>query len=308
MKDWGQLFLCLLLSTSIWLIHNLSRSYVEVVSVPVSAESNLTGRARLSESNAYISAKVKATGFRLLRLGKKNRRAVKVFFDPSDFRHLGGDVYRIPSSSLMKYSADIFGSVEAVEAFVDEGADFSFPTADHKKVPVRQIVSLHYAEQYMAKGPMVFKPDSVTLYGELSRLENVDYILTKPIALDDVSTSVHGTVKLEIPAGIRSSHTEANYSLDVCRYVEISEEMRIQTEGVPAGRNLAVLPSTAVVTFRCAFPSTFNPGKMSRVYVDYKEFSNSLTGRCIVKMSKLPSGVLDYSIQPQVVDCVLVSN
>lgn len=305
MKNWVRLILCLLLSAGIWLIHNLSLTYVEVVSVPVIAQSNLDGRASTSSTDNSVVARVKASGFRLARFSGKHRRPVAVNFDASDFRHIKGDVYVIQASSLQKYVKEIFGDVENVESFITESMEFSFAEATHRKVPVRQVASFTFAEQYTATSAMTMKPDSVTLYGELSRLDNIEYVLTRPISMKDLSSNVHGVVKLEIPKGLRASTTEVNYSLDVSRYVEIKAEVPVYTANVPSNVDLAVLPSKATVTFRCLFPATTDPSVNSRFYVDYQDFAKSMTGRCVARVSGLPAGVIDYRMDPEVFDCVL---
>ena len=87
MKVWVQFLLCVLFSASIWLVLNLSQDYVAIVSVPVTARSNIEGRAALSQSEATVTAQVGATGFRHLFLSRKHKRAVQVNFVSADFRH-----------------------------------------------------------------------------------------------------------------------------------------------------------------------------------------------------------------------------
>ena len=109
MKKWAQLLLCLLVSAGIWFIHNLSQNYVNIVSVPVVAESNIDGRARRSTSDATVTAQVRASGFRQASLGRRNKRPVTVSFDAADLRHESGDLYAIGTNELYKYAAAIFG-------------------------------------------------------------------------------------------------------------------------------------------------------------------------------------------------------
>jgi hypothetical protein len=59
------------------------------------------------------------------------------------------------------------------------------------------------------------------------------------------------------------------------------------------------------VTFRCIFPVSKDPTDAFRLYIDYKDFAGSLTGRCIPHTLKLPSGVIDYRVTPEVFDCIL---
>jgi len=88
------------------------------------------------------------------------------------------------------------------------------------------------------------------------------------------------------------------------RFVELRSEVGISVQGAPAGVSLSVYPSVAEVTFRCRFPSKGNPADVCEFYVDYSEFTRSISGKCVVHCANLPSGVIGWSINPEVVDCM----
>lgn len=305
MKNWVQFLLCVLLSAGVWLTLNLSRDYVSIVSVPVVAVSNIEGRAGVSTSEATATAQVSASGFRHLLLGRKHKRPVQVTFNAVDFRHEQEEMYAIANASLYRYASQIFGDDVTVDSFISEDLEFSFPEETYRKVPVRPVLSISYDPQFMALKPMSLQPDSVLVYGEPSRLENVPFVLTKPLELTDLRSSVHGKVRLEVPSGVRLSHEESIYSMEVSRYVEISSEVKIGTRNVPTGVHLAVLPSTAKVVYRCVFPMTSDPAANAAFYIDYRDFAGSRTGRCVVHSEGIPSNVIDFSVDPEVFDCLV---
>ena len=51
-RDLAGLLFSLLLAFSIWLIHNLSLNYTQVIAVPVTARSNIEGHQELSSTFA----------------------------------------------------------------------------------------------------------------------------------------------------------------------------------------------------------------------------------------------------------------
>ena len=299
-KEGIQFILCLLLSAGVWLIHNLSQTYVSVVSVPVIAKSNIDARAEVSSTDATVTAQVKASGFRHFLLSRTHKRPLTVYFEPSDFKYSGDDRYSLQPSALYKYVSAVFGDGTTVESFLSDDLSFAFNPESHKKVPVQQVQALSFKSQYMALGPMRVQPDSVYVYGEPSRLESIDRVLTKPVELNEIDSDVDGTVRLDVPRGLRLSDEVVKYSVDVSRYVEWRSEVKL-----PSGQSLSVLPSTAEVVFRCAFPVSVDPTTSADFYVDYKDFSVSLTGRCVAKCDNMPSGVIDWSISPEFVDCLL---
>ena len=305
MKNWVQFLLCVLLSATLWLTLNLSQDYVAIESVPVVAVSNIEGRGAVSSSDATATAQVSASGFQHLFLGREYKRPKRVTFSAADFRHDHEDWYTISNASLLRYVSALYGDDVTVEGFISEDLSFSFPEETYKKVPVRPVISVTYNPQYMALRPMSLQPDSVLVYGEPSRLENLSFVQTRPLQLTELRSSVHGTVRLETPSGVRLSHDETIYSLEVTRYVEIRSEVKVGTRNVPARVDLAVLPSSATVVYRCVFPMTTDPSLHASFYVDYRDFSGSRTGRCVVRSEGIPSNVIDWSVTPEVFDCLV---
>jgi hypothetical protein len=304
-KRWVQFLLCLLLSAGFWIVLNLSQDYVALVSVPLVAESNIEGRAALSTSEATATAQVSASGFRQVVLSRRHKRPVQVVFADTDFRQVREDRYSISNSILYRYASEIFGDGVTVESFISDDLEFDFPEETYKKVPVRAVLSVSFDPQYMARTPMSLQPDSVLVYGEPSHLSHVEQVLTKPLDLTELRSSVHGKVQLDTPSGVRLSHHETIYSMEVTRFVEVRAEVKIGTRNVPARTDLAILPSTATAVFRCVFPTTVDPSLQTSFYIDWRDFTNSRSGRCVPRCEGLPSNVIDYTLTPEVFDCLV---
>ena len=171
-------------------------------------------------------------------------------------------------------------------------------------MPVDVPLSLQCASQYMQSGPFKAMPDSVTIYGEDSRLEAIDKVTTPRLTFTDAKAPLHGVVKINRPAGVRMSAEEVAYELPVSRYVELRGSFPVEVWNAPAGHEVQVYPPTASVILRCAFPLAKDPMTSFKVFIDYKDFSESKSGKCVPRTLKLTSGVLDCRIEPEVFDCV----
>jgi hypothetical protein len=306
-RDVAVFLLSLLLAFSIWISHNLSLQYSSVVSVPVIAVSNIEGHQAESSNTSPVVARCRTTGYRLLRKNRMSRRGqLRVYFSPDDLHEDGEDMYHITSNELSGYFSEIFGDNVQLESFVSSSVQFRFPVENHKTVPVQAVSVVSFKQQYMALGPMKIVPDSVIVYGEPLHLQNIDRVVTETITLQNLSSGAHGMARIEAPRGgnIRLSDTEVSYALDVTRYVELHREVKVGTRNVPAGRDLTVYPSVAEVVFRCVFPLAYDPTEGVSFYVDYNDFASSINGRCVPRDSGLPSSVIDYSIEPQVLECI----
>ncbi len=304
MRRWTQFLLCLLLSASIWLIYNLSRDYTGVVNVSVLASSAIKGRAATASESVSVDARCQATGFRLLRL-RHNSRDVSITIQPEDFVYSpSDDRYLISGSDLAKYSADILGDGASLVTFLKSSYSFQFRRENNRTVPVSAVWNGSFKPQYMALGPIAFQPDSVTIYGEGSLLGTVDAVLTRPLNYSDLSKSVGGVVRLVPIQGVRMSEKEVTWSLDVVRYVELRSEVSLSARNVPPGISFSAFPSTVEAVFRCRFPAKGDPSDDCDFYVDYQEFSSSISGSCMVRCDNIPPYVIDWDIRPEVVECM----
>ena len=296
----------LLVAFVIWLASNLSQPYSGIVSVPVIAESNIDGHSRESSGPSTVTARCHMTGYNLLRSPYgRGRKSQKVKIEKQDLHRASDDLFYISGSSLNAYSNSIFGEGTTVEAFVSDTVFFLFPKVNHKKVPVELVQNISFRQEYMSAAPLKIEPDSVVLYGEESRIGEIDRVLTSPLDIDDVYKSESGTLRLGKIKGVEMSHDEVRYILSVTRYVELKTTVQIDVHNLPSGKRLLIYPSTADVILHCAFPISRDPSESFRLYVDYNEFASSINGRCIPRAVNLPPGVIDYKIIPEVFDCIL---
>ena len=303
MRKWPVFLVCLLLSGSIWLVYNLSQPHSSIVSQEVVAESSLDGRAARSSDAVTMAARVNASGFRLLLIGLRSG-AVTVKFAPEDFAALEGDYFGIQASQLLRYASDIYGPGSKVEAFLFDSASFRFIPENHRRIAVKPVCLPTFRAQYAQVSPLVVKPDSIMVYGPAEVLDRLDEVYTSTISLSDLHGNVHGEVRLETPSGTRLSENKVEYSMEVSRYVEVAVEAQVGVRNVPPGVSLKVYPSTVEAVFRCVFPLITDPRGLVDFSVDYGEFARGITGRCMVRSSSLPKGVISFSLDPEVVECV----
>lgn len=300
--------LSLLLAFAIWLIHNLSFNYKEQVAVPVMALCNLDGHAYNSSAPALVHARCRASGFSLIGLLKSTEKPpVEVKFDSGDLHHKAGELFYITAQELEQYSVQIFGEGTKVESFLTDTLFFRFPYQSSRRVPVSGRCKLSYRSQYISCGELLFQPDSVTIFGAPSVIDDVECVYTNTIVRDDIAGPLHGIVRLDAIPGVRFSDESVEYDLDVSRYVELVSEVRVQVVNVPSDRTVVVYPAVARVSVRCRFPFTF--GRMDGVVlsIDYADFKKSLSGRCLPKKLNLPEGTIEVEVEPEVFDCVEIA-
>jgi len=305
-RDWAALLLALLLAFSTWLIHNLSLKYNDYLTVSVTAQCNIDGHTEFSSNHCEVVARCRATGYNFIRMdlwGGRNVR--KVLFQPSVMKRKENDLFYVTSADLLEYSHYIFGDDVSVEYFASDTLFFTFPRVDHKRVPVHPVYSVSYRPQYMSVGDMDVTPDSVTIYGDPYRLESIDKVITHPVKRTDLDADIQGVVPIEKIRNVRISSSEVHYSLDVTRYVEMKVKLPVAAHGLPKDKDMILLPSTVEALVKCSFPLVADPSDEIGLYVDYEDFQNSISGKCPVRTSALPKGVIECDVRPIYVECIV---
>ena len=306
-REWIVFVLSIALAFLVWFLVNMSQEYSGTISVPVVAQCNIEGHGPESSNTVLVSARCRTEGFRLVReYSRRERKVVKVKFNKADLRRTGTDVYSVIGGAKNSYVDQFFGEDAQVEAFITDTLSFIFPVENHKKVPIDVPLSVSCRSQYMQSGPFRTIPDSMTVYGPEERLAAVEKVVTSRLTLSDLNSSQHGLLKVTPIKGVRMSADEISYELPVSRYVELSASVPVGVMNAPSGRTLQVYPPTAQVYLRCAFPIVKDPLASFKLYVDWKDFSSSLSGRCAPRVQRLPAGVLEYQVEPEVFDCIEV--
>ena len=304
-RDWVVFLLALLLAFSIWLIHNLSLKYNDYLSVSVVAQCNIPGHAYRSANRCEVTARCRATGYKLIRSYINRRKSHTVTFRASEMSHYEDDIYYILSSELMNNTSKIYGQGVTVEAYLSDTLFFRFPAETFKKVPVSAISSIKFKNQYMPETSLSVQPDSVFVYGEPYRLESIEAVYTKPINYSSVSEDIRGVASLEKIKGVRLSEDQVRYSMNVKRFVEISCMLPVRVAHLPSDKTMKLYPSSAQVTLRCNFPLSEDPERGLSLEVDYNDYLNSLGGKCMLHLVGASRGIISYEIDPSYVSAIV---
>lgn len=303
-RDLPVFLLSLLLAFSIWLIHNLSLKYNDFIQVPVIAHCRIEGHSDVSRDRSLVVARCRLRGFDIVRLKIFGKRSpVNVNFNR--MRNSSGEIFYVTSDDLQEYTHVIFGENASLEYFVTDTLFFNFPFESHRRLPVVAVHELEFAPQYAMIGGIRIEPDSVTVYGEPERIENMDFVFTEPLKVSEVDSDLQGVLKLDKIRKVRFSEDAVRYSISAVRFVEVVRQVPVTVRNVPAGGEMTVYPSSVTATFKCRFP--YGPEDATKVefFVDYEDFVNSRTGRCVVRNSEMPSGIIDCSVEPQVAECIV---
>ena len=296
---------CLFLAFIIWSIHKLSEEYTVYLQYKVSVASDLASRAAEAHAGETLIVRGKSTGFYILQhrySGEQNTIWLNVerrLFKKSQSIH---DGFFLLTSDIRDKIILYLGENVDIESFATDTLSFVFPGQTNKRVPVSSRAVLSFAPQYMASGPVRLSPDTITIYGERELLSKIDSVVTQPIKLDNLSDGSQGVATLKAEDGVRFSHNEILYSVEVVRYVERSLQLPVEVIEIPAGVSVRVIPGEVTVYFREKFKSSANSDDKMMLYIPFSEFKKSLNGIVKPILNTNEINVLSYRTEPSFVE------
>jgi len=296
---------CLFLAFIIWSIHKLSEEYTVYLKYKVSVASDLTARAAEAQAEETLIVRGKSTGFYILQhrySGEQN--SVKLSVERRLFRKSRSvqDGFYLLTSDIRDKIILYLGENVNVESFATDTLSFIFPGQTNKRVPVSSRAVLSFAPQYMAAAPVKLSPDTVTIYGERAILATIDSVITMPIKLDNLSAGSQGVAELKPNEGVRYSHNEVLYSVDVTRYVERSTILAVEVTEAPQGITVKVQPDVVTVYYREKFGTSPGMSDKMMLYIPYAEIAKSLNGVLKPILNTNEVNVLSYRTEPAFVE------
>lgn len=299
-------FLFLVLSIVLWQFTNLAKPISVNKVVKVRFEVPKNDYQLISDSILSIDTRVTATGLRLLFNSPYN----KIYsLSTESMIESNNEFYLIPSdveSQLQK----TFGEAIAIEKIF--AAELKIPIARiaSKKVPVSPNISLSFKQNYILKGDLILKPDSVKISAPEAILKDISSINTVALKLDNLTKSVNQPLAIDFSQlGLSSIEQEqVVVNAEVVRFSEMVYEVPILLPEFENGMRLAVFPSNAQVVCKASADvlKALDSGAFGvTVDFDFSQSLDSLPSRLPLKFSYSPSNVLEVFFSNDRVNYIL---
>lgn len=303
-SDYLTLGLALGLAFAVWLTANLSRSYSNIMQVPVRFYSNIPEHDSQSLSNVSVAARCKVSGFKILFGRFHKPDVVELEIDAQDMHHFSGNRFYTTSVSLEKHFNSLFRDAK-LERFITDTVFVDFPAVYCRKLPVVATAELSYADQYTARMPLKLSPDSVLVYGNEEIVESMDAVYTNSLVLRDLNHDAYGEVALEPIEGLRYGTDVVNYSARVARFVQLRMMASVEVVGAPEDVSCAIYPTQTMLTMLVTYPMVHRYDNM-RVVVDYNDILSSRSGKCMGFLEENSGDILNVSMTPEVFECRVI--
>lgn len=300
-------FLCL--STLFWFINALRGEYVTSLSCPVSFVNVPDNLVILDGSSQKVEAKVKATGFNILRQ-KLSSRFVPLELDVSNMRLTQKEGKSMAFLLSRTEMGEIRSRLLLGMDLVDLQPDTIFLHVDQfatRKVPVGFKGELAFEQQFILADDIGFRPDSVTVSGPLSAIDTISAIYIKPLIAEKLAGDFEKEVELERLSNIDMSHRKVVVDIKVERFSEKTISVPVSVEGLPDSLLLKTFPTSVQLTFRAGLSKfdKISSGDFSAIVDATEVLQLERPKRLRVRISRTPKGIVTYNYDPLFVEYVL---
>lgn len=236
-KNFHIVIIAFVFSSILWVSITLTEEYFSTYKIPVRIVNTPYGYTLASELNQEISVKIRGIGWRLtgLNLGSDTHFNVSA-------RNDSGRIVANLYANLIE-NPWLSSDVTVIDISPDT-VSFVVERISSKKLPVIPDIDLTFKAGFGLASKVKIVPDSVIVYGPVSRIENLNFISTRKVTLNalDNLTRVRLTFDNDI---FNTNIAVVDVTLDVQRIVDKEiENIRVEVLDIPSDRDVVLLPNT----------------------------------------------------------------
>lgn len=261
--------IAIVLALCLWFLVNLSRAYVLNVNLPIQLGNIPDDMALAEDLPDFATVSVQGEGWKLLNI---YNNPPQIFVDVTNgevnlYDQVQQQMNAIPDIDVQKVQPLIL-SLELEERV-------------SKTVPVQLRVGVEFSQQFGFLDEPSITPDSVSVSGASSLVNNINSWQTDSITLENVRSDISTSVPLREPQKLVTLSTDAvQYNASVAEYTEGESKVFIRTRNLPAGQNITFSPSFLTVRYSIPIEEYAEVVDLNpfNAYVPYASIQQDSTG------------------------------
>lgn len=231
-------------SVLLWGSISLSNDYYATVNIPlklVNFPEGYTSATKISES---ISVKLKGQGWKLLSVNLGSEPEYNVSVGPDSGRQF---------VNLYNYLVDnqwLSSDIEIIDLKPDT-LSFIVEKVITKRMKIEPDLDLTFKPGYGLASKVKILPDSVTVYGPVSKLKGLSIIKIQELKLEFIDEKKEEIQSLKEIRGLSYADKNVRVSLDVQKIVDKElVDLNVEVLDVPRDRKVVLLPNKVTVGIR----------------------------------------------------------
>jgi hypothetical protein len=302
-------FVCLALSSFLWLLNALEKHYTDHISVQVRYVNIPKNKDLTGKLPDKLDLTVDAFGYTLLR------HKLRLAFSPVliDVNELTNNYlenrfiskYAISTNShKLEIAKQISSEIEIISIRPDS-ISFNVSNVIRKLVKVHPVVNITLAREYMLRHQPVAIPESVMVQGPEDILDTLGHINTNIIEYKSLSQTILPEATLIFSPELKPELEEVKVQISVEQYTEAKFEVPIITINQPDSLLIKTFPAKVKVSCRVGI-SRF--GKLNNsAFTGIADYSHrfGLVSKLPVILVKTPESLMSVDYFPKEVDYVI---
>jgi hypothetical protein len=266
-----------ILAFCLWFIVNLSRDFTITINLPVDIGDLPEDMALVGDPPENASVGLTGEGWKLISL-YNNPPRILVHAEEANV-----NLFDMVQQQLSVVSDVSITKVEPLSFHLDLEEKAS------KRVPVDVQLNIRTSDRYGLIGSPLMSPDSVTISGAGSVIDEIDRVTTREVTLEGVNEGRELDLEVERPAsGISVEPGRIQYRFDVTEFTEGEVRIPIRIRNLPPGRAVTYNPTT--VTVRYGVPidqySAVQNARPFLAFVNYETIETDTTGLVIPEIER----------------------
>lgn len=277
------LILAFVVSLTIWLLINLSKTYERVIPVKLSFKNTNKGTF-VKSSDSLLKVTLEGSGFSLLS------------------SHLTELKYEVPTESNKSIwevnneeLESLFSKSLKVKNVSPKTVSYNVVKLLKKRVPILSQIKVKAALGYGITNYNL-SLDSIFIYGDETSINNVSFIKTDSLFFENVTESIHGKISLmSLNDQINLHDKSINFKYDIERFTQGDFLVKINVKNAPEGKEITIFPKEIHVQFQGPI-SKFSDYKSEdfKVSVDANDINE--TNTLPIYVEEIPKGVIHEKV------------
>ena len=294
------------ISVIFWFMTKLSKEYDSSIKYPVSYINLPSNKLLQEKPSEYIDIRIRATGFKLISSKVSPR---KLTIDASNIYGKSlTNYYLLLSQQKLSVQKQLNTGVK-VAYFIKDSVHFKLGVLNQKKVVVKLISDLLFAEGFELNNSISIQPDSILLTGPKSTLDTISFVSTGLLQKKELNVSINEFLDIKEfnpDSNVSAEKDKVLITASVERFTEGSVEVPIKVINIPDGKQINTFPKFVKVTYRIAL-SNFNKIDSSTFLIecDYSISENNNLPYLIPKLVWKSSMIKNARISPQKIDFLI---
>jgi len=196
-----------------------------------------------------------------------------------------------------------------VAYFIKDSVHFNLGVLNQKKVVVKLISELIFADGFELNNSISIQPDSILLTGPKSILDTISYVSTSLLQKKELNISINEFLDIKEfnpDSNVRAEKDKVLITASVERFTEGFVEVPVKVLNIPNGKQINTFPKFVKVTYRIAL-SNFNKIDSSTFLIecDYGISENNNLPYLLPKLVGSSSMIKNARISPQKIDFLI---